>query len=155
MDMREVQEGHDEDWATVLSMSDGFEDMGFWRLDGDISTPGGTQYGKLRIRIIDLKSGENYRFEQCMKNIAKTYAEKKPNNSHWVFNRRLAHNDNKDVAVVFGYNNWSELDGTFSADYEAVHGEGSWDLFMEEIEDIIVSADDHLWEIQPDLSGDQ
>jgi hypothetical protein len=153
MDNRKLGEGHDEDWQKALALCEDISDQGFWRLNPETSTPSGPQYGKLRIRMITVAAGEGYRFQAVMKKIAEVYAKKEYDRSHWIFNRRGASNDGGDVAVVFGYNNWAEMDLNFSKDYEEVHGEGSWDLFLEEIEEAVEGVEDHLWLLNENASG--
>ena len=154
MDDRKTEEGHDEDWQKVLSLCEDISDMGFWRLNPESSTPSGPTYSKLRIRIITTAPREGYRFQEVMKKIAQVYDEKGYDRSHWIYNRRGASNDGGDVAVVFGYNNWAEMDLNLSQDYEEIHGENSWSRFLDEIEESVEGVEDHLWQLNQEASGD-
>ena len=150
-------EEHNTDWVkNVIPLTEDVSHHGFWNRNDKLSYfMEGATYPKLRIRNIDLKRGEQYRFNKLMANIRDVYAAKKYKAAHAIFNRRLASSDGKDIAVIFGYGSWSELDsGGLSADYEEVHGEGSWQLFLEEIEGCVESVDDELWQWMGDMSAD-
>lgn len=147
---------HSQDWRTnVMPFIEHLEHGGFWSQNVDLSYwPEGMNFQKLRIRIIDIKRGEAYRFRQLMGNVREVYAKKEYKRAHVVYSRRLASTDGRDMVSLFGYESWSALDGSgLEKDYEEVHGEGSWDLFQEELEECVEGFDDDLWELVVELSG--
>ncbi len=53
------------------------------------------------------------------------------------------------------FDKWADLDreNTLPADYEEVHGEGSWRLFLEEIEKIVLHSEEEFHQLIPELSA--
>ena len=53
------------------------------------------------------------------------------------------------------FDKWAEMDrdDTLAADYEEVHGEGSWRLFLEEIEEIVLHSEEEFHTLLPELSA--
>lgn len=38
-------------------------------------------------------------------------------------------------------------------DFEEIHGEGSWQKFLEELRGTVISSKDEVWVLIPELSG--
>lgn len=143
-------DAHTEDWVkNVIPLTEDITHTGFWNLNTTLSYGlENTIFKKHRVRYVKVKTGERYRFNAMMANIQKVYAEKEYKHSHMIYNKRLADSHGPSIGVMFGYSDWAELDkgGLSVKDYESVHGEGSWILFQEELEECVESIEDELWE---------
>ncbi len=150
-------DAHNEDWVTnIIPLTEDISHNGYWRLIGELSyAPEGVNFEKYRVRSISIKRGERYRFDKMMANIRQVYEKKRFNTPHLIFDRRMASSDGRDVDVLFGYNDWSELERpSFGDEYDEVHGEGSWQLFLEELEECVEKTNDELWQRVEAASAD-
>lgn len=156
LDERPSGDPHDPDWLNnVVSSADaGLNE--YWRLDQELSYAPDNEIRKIiRVRFFDIKGGENYRFEQMMRNL-KAVREKKNHPSRVsIYRNRFWTADGREWAEVTVYDKWADLDrpGQMSRDYDEVHGDGSWRLFLEEVEEVIESAHEEYRELMPELSG--
>jgi hypothetical protein len=140
---------HNDDWVkNVMPLTEDITHKGFWNLNIPLSYgPENTVFKKFRVRFLHIKSGEAYRFNKMMENLQKVSVEKKYKTSRFVYYPRLASSDGPNAAVMFGHNNWAELDEAGPGkDYDSVHGEGSWENFLKEAEEAVEGMDDELWE---------
>lgn len=156
LDQRPSGDPHDPDWlANIVSSVDvGLNE--YWRLDAALSyVPDTDSHRIIRVRFFDVKDGENYRFQQMMRNLKEVREKKNHPSRVNIYRNRFWTADGREWAAVTSYDNWADLDrpGQMSSDYEEVHGEGSWILFLEEAEDVIESAYDEFRELMPDLGG--
>jgi hypothetical protein len=138
MDARVGSDEHDADWnANVLAHCTSLSDIGYWRYDKDLSyQPEGSEvYGKSRLRFHTVKPGEFDRMEEQIKKIAEVYRQKKHKNAYSIYWHYGATNG-PNLVVGIDFNKWAALDQplTFRADYESVHGAGSLQRLINEIE---------------------
>ena len=72
-----------------------------------------------------------------------------------IYYSEFRSNSNRDVVISTGFKTWASLDekSTFKADFEEVHGAGSWDPFIKEYRASYNSMEDELSLLLPDLSG--
>ena len=156
LDNRPSGEEHDGDWTNnVLAHAEGGE-AEYWRLDPELSYQPDTNPRPLvRVRIYDIKRFEAYRFNQSRRNVKKVLETKRYPNPSRVFRNASWSGTGRDMATVMGFDKWADLDreNTFAADYEEVHGEGSWRLFLEEIEEIVLHAEEEFHQLIPELSA--
>ena len=85
--------------------------------------------------------------------INKVYTEKKMGHSRAVFNN-VVKDQNRDVAIVFQYENYAYMDKSQNMGklFEEVHGDNSWNNFLEAMRDIVESTSDELLEVIPEMS---
>lgn len=155
MDTRENQPGHGQDWMeNVMPHIAKIEDGGYWRRQNSLSySPDDASYTKWRIVFVDVVGGEGYRFNELMRKLAAATESGHPENARVVYNRRGFHDDGKDRAIAHGLKHWADLDNSIADEYEAVHGEGSWDILLEEVTDVIGTMVEEHWEVSPYMSG--
>ena len=57
--------------------------------------------------------------------------------------------------IASGFSNWAyfDKDMKFKADFEELHGEGSWSKLMEEYRDVVEGSYDEIIMYVPELSG--
>jgi len=130
LDSRPTDEGHEGDWNTNIEpMVEKYGNVGLWEYDEELS------YGldmfnkteKYQVWAVDLKRGQNEAFKTLIGKVQKAY-ESMGNRAFLVFNNAVHTADGPDVAMVWSFNNFAELDsdwGTKDA-YEKLNGEGSW-----------------------------
>ena len=84
------------------------------------------------------------------------YTEKFPTHAYGVYwNEFPSSADGRDLSVgwFFDKYSWLSEDTGFDKKYDEVHGAGSWDTFLKEWGELILSEENELWEYRPDLSG--
>jgi hypothetical protein len=158
LDNRPDSEEHTTDWITnvmpnVKEVSDGE----YWKLDDKVSyEPEGSFSGKEIWTVYDIKPFEGYRFTALLEKVVEVYKEKAYPNYFQVFRSQFDGGNGRDIAIGFGFPNYSffDEDDKFWADYEEVHGEGARWKFFEEYREIVVSSSDELSEYVPELSSE-
>lgn len=148
---------HMEDWLYhVMPTIKYIDGSNMWKMDKDHSyNPENARSSKLSIRVYDLEDWQHYRFKELLAKVVAVYKEK---NYEWTFATYWAAFDvesDEDVAIVWGFDKWAwfDKDSKFMADFEEVHGKGSWFKFLEELRGTVKGAKDEVWEIVPELSG--
>jgi hypothetical protein len=156
LDNRPSGEAHDGDWTNnVLAHAEGGETE-YWKLDPDLSyQPDTNPRPLLRARILDINRFEGYRFNQLQRKVKEVLEAKKNPNPLTVFRTVSWSATGRDVATVLSFDKWADLDreSTFIADYEEVHGEGSWRLFLAEWGDVVKHAEEEFHQLIPELSA--
>jgi len=149
---------HMEDWLYNVMPNVRYVDgSNMWKRDDKLSysPEGDDNSSKLSIRVYDLKEWQSYRFKELVSKALEVY---RANSYDWSFSTywpSFQTEKGVDVALVWGFNDWAwfDKDPTFKKDFEAIHGEGSWFKFMEELRGTVESSTDEVWEIIPSLSG--
>ena len=139
----------------VMPYIESIEDGGTWRMVADNSymPAEGAQITKARVIIHDMSGNGGEGYQSAMKKLAQATAKGMPGTAR-IFLRRVGfHNDHMDNVVFIGLNKWADLDNNVVNAYEELHGEGSWDLFLEEVGDAIKSSVEEHWIHVPYLSG--
>ncbi len=156
LDNRPSGDPHDSDWLNnvMAHAAEGIHNE-YWRGDTDLSyVPNQNQYRLLRVRFVDVATGEAYRFRQMMSNIKEVLEKKNYPNPRTVFHNHFPTTSGREWAIVTSFNQWAELDSesNLQDNYEEVHGEGSWNRFMEEVEEVVASTEIEMRELLPELS---
>lgn len=148
---------HMEDWMyNVMPTIRSTNGSNMWKRDDKLSySPGEEGNTKLSIRVYDLKDWQAYRFKELLGKALKVYHT---NEYDWSFSTywpKFNTGNGEDVALVWGFDEWAwfDKDNKFKNDFEAIHGEGSWFKFIEEIRGTVESSKDEVWELIPALSG--
>jgi hypothetical protein len=136
----------------VKKVSDGE----YWKRNDKLShTPEGSSAGKEIWSVYDIVPFEGYRFNALLENVVKVYKEKNYPNYFQVYNSEFDGGNGHDVAIGFGFKNYSffDEDEKFWKDYEEIHGEGSRWKFFEEYREVVKSSYDELSEYIPEMSS--
>jgi hypothetical protein len=157
LDNRPSGDPHNTDWLNNV-MANAVEGIHneYWRGISDLSyVPNQDQDPLLRIRFVDVAAGEAYRFRQMMSNIKEVLAKKNYPNPRTVYENQFSTTSGREWAIVTSFDKWADLDrdNDFPKDYEEVHGDGSWALFMEEVEEVVDSSEIEMRELLPELSA--
>lgn len=157
LDSRPSGDPHDSDWMTnVVALLKGVGENEYWRLDEKRSyQPNTDDHPKLRVRFFHIEQGEMYRFNQLLEKTKAVAEKKKHPNRTSVYRPRFWNGSGPDVATVWSFDKWAELDRDmdFGKEYEEVHGDGSWRLFLEEWRKVVKEAYDEYREVMPELGG--
>lgn len=149
LDSRPDEEGgHSDDWnKTIEPMVAEYGDIGLWGLNEKLSTGMETfkKSEKYTLWSVQLKRGEYERFQALVGKIKETY-ESMGDRAFLVFNNEVHTAGGADVAMVWSFNNYADLDkdpGTKAA-YEKINGEGSWKKMVAEWMDITIEHDEEI-----------
>jgi hypothetical protein len=157
LDDRPSDQAHQDDWSTVMPYIDEVTEVEYWRMDPDLSyTPEGWNFTpKIHVRSWELKHGRSEEFLSIMKKIVEVFRAKKYDNSWHVYWNYFQNGNGRDIAGVFGFNNWSfyDEDPVFIKDFEEIHGEGSWAQTYEIMTQVTAEMTEELRELVPELSG--
>ena len=142
-------EGHDADWNKSVTPYVEKVKLGeYWKRWDDLSYRAeGDQGGKMSTMwFIDIKKGEWSRFKNLMKQVKAVY-EMRKDESYSLWGNQFNADDGRDVVIVWNFDKWAELDddSNFKADFEEVHGEGTFDFFLDEWEASIESRKEEVW----------
>lgn len=159
-DARTTTPEHDADWNnSVLAHCESVGEANYWRWDKDInySPEGGSaNFGKSRLRYVTINPGEGDRYEDQLKKIVEVYKQKKypaTYNVYWRFGASAG----PHACVEINFANWAFFDtpSTFMQDFESIHGEGSYQRFLDEFSIAIdrTKTYDELMNFVPELSS--
>ncbi len=149
---------HDKDWDKATRPYFKLIANEYWKEDDKLSyTPEEfKQAGKVVFTIFDIKPGDSYRFKAILEDISKVYNEKKYDYNFVVYWNQFENKNGRDVAIEVMFEKWSFLDADhgLKKDFEEVHGEGSWWKLIEEYRDIVISSEDELSILMPEMSAE-
>lgn len=156
-DERPGGSAHMQDWLFNVMPNIKYTDgSNMWKMDDKYSySPEGSNFSKLNIRVYDIKEFQAYRFKELLGKALQVYIDK---NYDWSFSTYWPEFDteaDEDVALVWGFDKWSwfDKDSNFKKDFEEIHGEGSWEMFIDELKGTVKGTKDEVWELVPKLSG--
>ncbi len=157
MDSRPDTKEHTEDWMmNVMPNVKRVSDGEYWKLDEKVSyMPEGSFTGKEIWSVYDIQPFEGYRFTALLEKVVEVYKAKNYPNYFGVYRSQFDGGNGHDVAIGFGFKNYSffDEDDKFWGDYEEVHGEGSRWKFFEEYREVVKGSYDELSEYLPEMSG--
>ena len=90
---------------------------------------------------------DNSDFVALQKKIGKTIQKMNNKRPRVMYDKRFAHKDGRDWAVVRPYTNWAELDEdndgpTFKETFMSIYGESSWEQFSADWDKTVLSIED-------------
>jgi len=163
LDGRPSKGGHDEDWRDnimpyVKKMTNGE----YWKQDAKLSNtsmlkPGEVTHPLLRVRYHEVAKDHGYSLDSLLKQISETIKAMDGENPWGVYDNhfRQGYTIGRHLATVSFLKNWSEFDedNNFKATFLKVHGENSWDAFVDGMGDSLTNSWDEIWEYNAKLSG--
>ena len=159
MEGRPSGEEHEKDWQKVLEHVESIGEAIYWRADKDlVYQPAGSEnYSAFRWRYGYVKPGQFDRFEKLIGQVIEVMKTRNHKASFQYYYRWGA-SQGPHVCTEMGMNSFSYYDTSPSwrEEFEAVHGEGSMDMFSEELDLCIDRAKtyDELVKFLPALSSD-
>lgn len=159
MDGRPEGGAHDADWAkNVDPYIEKYGEVAYWRSDNDLvyEPANSNTFGISRFRYTTLIPGGYDRFETAVAKVVDVYKAKNYGAAFRVY-WKYGFDDGPHVMTEMNFSNWAYLDTDvdFPKDFTEVHGEGSWERFLEEIALCVDRAKtyDVLAEFLPDASS--
>lgn len=159
-DDRPSGDPHDSDWANrVMSHLDATYNTEYWRLSEDLTynaenSPDEAQ-PLFRNRFFEV--AEEALFAKVQKQIKAVSAAMDPGKTRAMFRKQFLHRDRRDWAMSQSFTGWSELDETGGASFQetfvSIHGDDSWDTFLEEFDAAVVGREDEWLIHLPKLGG--
>jgi hypothetical protein len=157
-DNRPAGKEHDSDWDKAVTPYFKIIANEYWKEDVKLSyTPENFKSGgKVVWTVFDIQPGDSYRFKAILEKISEVYKQKKYDYNFGVYWNKFENKNGRDVGIEVMFDKWSFLDEDhhMKKDYEEIHGEGSWWKLIEEYRDIVISAEDELSILMPDLSAE-
>ena len=161
MDGRPGKGEHDLDWdknVTPYVQSTGA--VSYWRLNKDVNyqPEGAPATMKSRLRFYYVKPGQMDRYVELLKKMVEVSKATKSKMSTQLWTH-YGFTDGPNAVTVSDFANWAVLDAGAGSKYweefEKVHGTGSWDRFIEELDLCLDRSKSFevLSEAQPDLGG--
>jgi hypothetical protein len=152
------EKAHEEDWAKTVEPYVETTTSDYWKLDDKLSySPENYKSGgKVIWSVYDLVPFEGYRFKELCKKIIEVYKQKSYPHTFEVYWNQFENKAGRDVVIEVNFTKWAFLDEDeqFVKDYEEIHGEGTYRLAIEEYRDIVISVEDELSEIIPEMSAE-
>ena len=157
LDSRPAEGGHDEDWANnVLVNVSEVANAEYWiRDEKAFYSPEDYSGDKIRIRFHKVKIGKGQKYGEMFNKIVDVYRAKKYPRTVTLYWNQFPTAYGRTAATVNGFANWAmyDEDGTFVADFNSVHGEGSFSKWLEEFRSLLDWTDNEVRQNMPALSG--
>lgn len=159
MDKRPGKGEHDLDWEkNVTPYTQSVGAISYWRQNKNINyqPEGAPTATKSRVRFHYVRPGQMDRFMEQMKKVMDVNKAMKSKMSFQVWTH-YGFTDGPNVVTVSDFATWSALDSgeNFSVEFEKVHGTGSWERFIQELDLCIERSKsfEELSENAPELGG--
>ena len=157
LDSRPAEGGHDEDWnKNVMPYISEQSNAEYWvRDDKAHYSPENFSSDKIRIRAHKVKTGKGQRYREMFNKIVDVYRTKKYDRSVSLYWNQFPTAYGRNAVTINGFNNWSmfDEDNDFVADFNSVHGEGTFAKWLEEWRSLIEWTDNEVRQNMPALSG--
>lgn len=127
---------HADDWSNnVDPYVKYYGTVEFWKRNDELSfTAPDSEGDKLsQVWYIDVDKGGWEKFNAALEK-AVAVSTKIGKDSFHTYNTTFSGGDGRDVALVFPFGKWSDLDidDSFMEEFEKLHGEGSWKTFLDD-----------------------
>jgi len=159
MEGRPAGKEHDADWAKVMEHVESTGESVYWRASKDIHyAPAGSEaFSALRWRYSTVKPDQQDRFKDLLEMVEKVFETKKLGAgfmAYWKYGASQGPHVCTELSMP-GMKYFDRED-TWKKDFEEVHGEGSYDRY---IEDLNICVDrtktyDEFVKFRADLSSD-
>ncbi|QCK15694.1 hypothetical protein [Mangrovivirga cuniculi] len=153
LDNRPDDDDHSEDWEdNVGKYVEKYGETDLWSFNKNLSFGMDKFQTQKRYEAwaIELKPWQGYRFNAILEKLHAAF-EKMGNRTMLVFNSEVNRKGGPDRGIVWGYNNYADLesDSKLVETYNSIHGENSWQNFLEEWKDVVVEVDqEHRFKIE-------
>ncbi len=163
LDDRPSKDGHDEDWRdNVMTNVKKISTGEFWKQNDKVSNveiiaESENPFPILHIRFHEVAKGEGHQVKHLMSQIGETVKAMEGVNPWglYVNEFRQGYKIGRHLASVGFYKNWAQYDeeDTFKETFLKVHGEDSWDAFVDGMDDSFSDSWDEVWQVNSELSG--
>ncbi|MFL0352329.1 hypothetical protein [Xanthomarina sp. GH4-25] len=155
---------HDADWRdNVMPYVKKVQTVEYWSQDDELSNTSllagdEVKYPILFVRIMELADDHQYLMKDFFKKVSTTL-KSMPGENPWglYYNNFLQGDLGRHVASVGFSKNWTEFDKegpNFKEAFEKLHGENSFQNFLDARDDLFEDTFDEIWVYNKNLSGD-
>ena len=157
LDTRPAEGGHDEDWRdNVMPYLQDVSQSEYWRRDAvQYYSPEDNAADKIRIRFHKVKRGQGAAFAEHIGKIIQVFRDKNYNVGLSLYWNTFPTGNGRNMSTVSTITNWADLDSGLpvGSDFNEIHGEGSWDKWLEKLYDLTEWTDQEVRQNIPALSG--
>jgi len=161
-DARPGANGHDADWRdNVMPYIKEVHTVEYWSQDDKKSNTSmlgpENRYPILYIRYFEISDDHDYTMNNHFKQISETVKSLEGENPWGLYYNAFLQGDlGRHVATVSFMKTWAEMDEDvkFKEAFEKLHGEKSWDTFLDTRDDTFTNRWDEIWVYNKNLSGD-
>lgn len=163
LDNRPKTGGHDEDWRdNVMPNIKKLSTGEYWKEDAELSNlkmldDDNAQTPILHIRFHEVSKGHGYNVDHLLDQISETVKAMEGDNPWGVYDNqfRQGYRIGRHLATVSFLKNYAEYDepSKFKETFVKLHGEDSWQPFIEGMSDAMSNSWDEIWEYNATLSG--
>jgi hypothetical protein len=147
LDGRPAAGAHEDDWnKTIEPLIAEYGRTEYWKWNDKMSFRVENDNKMIQLWWVDITKGEYYRFKAFMEKIKAVH--EKQNDAISVYDNQFNQNDGRDVVIVWSMENWASMDKDdwkMKTEFEAMYGEGSWELAIEEWKDVVNSRVEEVW----------
>lgn len=163
LDNRPKADGHDEDWRDNVMPN--IKKLGtgeYWKEDAELSNlkmldDANAQAPILHIRFHEVSKDHGYNVDHLLDQISETVKAMDGDNPWGVYDNqfRQGYRIGRHLATVSFLKNYAEYDepSKFKETFVKLHGEDSWQPFIEGMSDAMSNSWDEIWEYNATLSG--
>jgi len=164
LDARPSAGGHDEDWRdNVMPYVKKMNTAEYWKEDSKLSNVGmldgdNSKYPLLYLRYWEVNPDQDHQVNGLLEKISETIKAMEGDNPWGVYDNQMRQGlkIGRHLATVGFMKNWAEMDdesNNFKETFLKVHGENSWDGFIDSMSDAFTNSWDEVWEFNAALSG--
>jgi hypothetical protein len=163
LDGRPSAGGHDEDWRdNVMPNIKRMNTIEYWKEMDEVSNTGmlddnNVTHPLLIVRYHEISKGNGSNISRLLKQISETVKAMDGENPWGVYSNELRQGFTigRHIATVGFMKNWAELDkdDKFKETFIKVHGDNSWDAFIDGMDHTFANSWDEIWEYNATLSG--
>ncbi|WP_412985983.1 hypothetical protein [Pontimicrobium sp. IMCC45349] len=162
-DTRPSDGGHDDDWRdNVMPYIKKVHTIEYWSKDDKLSntsslTDNNSDHPIMFVRYFEINQDHSYTMKSVFKQVSETI-KSLPGDNPWglYYNAFLQGDLGRHVAAVSFYKNWAQFDEDrkFKDAYEKLHGDNTWDSFLDTLDDTFTNRWDEVWIYNKHMSGD-
>jgi hypothetical protein len=162
-DTRPSDGGHDDDWRdNVMPYIKKVHTIEYWSKDDKLSNTGSltdnnSDHPIMFVRYFEINQDHSYTMKSVFKQVSETI-KSLPGDNPWglYYNAFLQGDLGRHVAAVSFYKNWAQFDEDrkFKDAYEKLHGDNTWDSFLDTLDDTFTNRWDEVWIYNKHMSGD-
>jgi len=163
LDSRPAEGGHDEDWRdNVMPNIKKMNTVEYWKEMGKLSNtsmldPNKVTHPLLYIRYHEVNKGKGSNIGRLLKQISETVKAMDGENPWGVYSNEFqqGYTIGRHIATVNFMKNWAELDDddNFKETFIKVHGDNSWQAFLDGMANAFANSWDEIWQYNAKLSG--
>ena len=151
-------EEHQQDWYNNVAPYLANEGANtFWRFHNDLSHfPPNFDINKLEIITYDVARMQGDKMQEVLKKAVDVMKQKYPELPFGIYTNEFSSTkEGRDMAIAYFFNDfkWLSDDPAFKKNYEEVNGQGSFDQFRSDWQEVTNGSQSEIWIFNSALSG--